>query len=142
MNVTKEAQRDAREYARAQMYYGEGAGTRRKLITNSVAAKVERKIGYNEAFQKELERQDMAEHALRARKERRRKDVSHSVNKNTRNLVTGNYRGVNTSIMVIAGVVYFAHQTGYDVKIYDSAKKKIDQFRAKRWARKVNLASV
>lgn len=30
------AKRDAKEYARAQMYYGEGAGNRRKLIKATV----------------------------------------------------------------------------------------------------------
>lgn len=132
MNVQKEARRDAREYARAQMFYGEGAGNRRKLITTAVAAKSQRHAGYNMAFQKELARQDMAEHAEAARKERRRKDVTHAINKNVKNAASGNYAGVNAGILVIAGVSYIAHQTGYDKKIIENVKRRIETFKAKR----------
>lgn len=139
MNVQKEARRDAHEYARSLMSYGEGAGTRRKLIVNSVASKVERKTGYHEAFEKELARQDMAAHAEAARKERRRKDVTSSVDKNVRGLVSGNYQSVNAGIFIAAGVAYVAHKTGYDKiilaegkKRYEAGKKKYRNFRNKR----------
>lgn len=141
-NIQKEARRDAREYARAQMYYGEGAGTRRKLITNSVAAKVERKSGYHEAFTQELARQDMAEHAAAARKERRRKDVSTSVEKNARGVISGNYQSVNAGLVVIGVLGYFAHKTGFDQKVYDAGKTRINSFRAKRAQRAHNITSL
>ena len=34
--VRRKARKDAKEYARAKMYYGEGAGNRRKLIRATV----------------------------------------------------------------------------------------------------------
>lgn len=135
MNVQKEARRDAREHARAQMFYGEGAGNRRKLIAASVAAKSQRYAGYNAAFQKERARQDMAEHAEAARKERRRKDVTHAINKNVKSAAAGNYAGVNAGILVIAGATYIAHQTGYDKKVIANVKRRVETFKARRRAR-------
>lgn len=123
MSIQKEARRDAREYARAQMYYGDGAGTRRKLITNAVASKVERKSGYHEAFQKELARQDMAEHASKATRERRRRDVTESVSKNTKALATGNYQNVQSTLLAIAVAGYFAHKSGLDKKAYEKGQE-------------------
>lgn len=135
MNVQKEARRDAREYARAKMFYGEGAGNRRKLIATSVAAKSQRYAGYNSEFQKELARQDMAEHADAARKERRRMDRAHAINKNVKAAASGNYAGVNAGILVIAGVTYIAHQTGYDKRIIANVKARVQSFKARRAAR-------
>lgn len=42
IRISKEAEKDAIEFARAKMFYGEGAGNRRKLIKNSVEAKKEK----------------------------------------------------------------------------------------------------
>lgn len=41
-STNKEARKDATEFARAKMFFGQGAGTRRKLIKNSVEAKKKR----------------------------------------------------------------------------------------------------
>ena len=131
MNVEKEARRDAREYARAQMFYGEGAGTRRKLITATVASKGQTKPGYDVAFRQELMRQDMADHAVKARHERQRKDAEYSISKNARGLATGNYQAVNTSVLVLAATAVFAHKTGYDVKAFVYGKKMYYKLRAK-----------
>lgn len=38
--LQKDAQKDAREWARAKAYYGEGAGTRRKLLKNALSEKM------------------------------------------------------------------------------------------------------
>lgn len=40
--TNREARKDASEFARAQMFYGEGAGTRRKLIRATVDAKTKK----------------------------------------------------------------------------------------------------
>lgn len=66
----REAKKDAVESARAKMFYGQGAGTRRKLINESVAAKSKRDPGYAEAFSKHLSDQNMSTHAEKARGER------------------------------------------------------------------------
>lgn len=134
MNTQREARRDAREYARAQMYYGDGAGIRRKLIVAAVESKSHRDPAYSREFQSELKRQDMAEHALKARRERRRKDASESVKKNTKNLLTGKYENLQVGVLIVAGVAYIAHQTGYDKKAYEKGKelKKRIQNRLKK----------
>lgn len=69
------AKKDAKEYARAQMYYGEGAGNRRKLIKETVKERSKNEI-YKEAFEKALTEQDMASHAQAARGERAMADAS------------------------------------------------------------------
>lgn len=70
----REAKKDAKEFARAKMFFGEGAGTRRKLIKNSVDAKAKRDPSYKKAFDAHLGRQDMSTHAQKARTERSRTD--------------------------------------------------------------------
>ncbi len=70
----KAARKDAQEFARAKMYYGTGAGTRRKLIGETVKARRKKDPDYARAFDSHLEDQDMSSHASRARSERGRTD--------------------------------------------------------------------
>lgn len=70
----KEARKDATEFARAKMFYGKGAGTRRKLIRESVEAKRKRDPDYSRAFDRNLDNQNMSDHASGARSERTRTD--------------------------------------------------------------------
>lgn len=123
MNVEREARRDAKEYARAQMFYGEGAGNRRKLISATVDSKAHRDPTYAIAFHKELARQDMAEHASKARHERVLKDTSKAVNKNIRGILNGNHQGVNTGVLVVLVAAVIARKTGFDQKVKNRYKK-------------------
>lgn len=68
--VDKQAQRDAREFARAKMFFGQGAGTRRKLINKSIEARKNHDPSYAKAFDRHLATQDLSEHATKAVKER------------------------------------------------------------------------
>lgn len=70
----RDARKDAAESARAKMFYGEGAGNRRKLIKATVDAKKKRDPGYAKAFDKHLADQDLSTHASKAKKERSRTD--------------------------------------------------------------------
>lgn len=70
----REARKDATEFARAKMFYGEGAGNRRKLINNSVVDKRKRDPSYGKAFDHHVNQQNMADHAQKARRERSRTD--------------------------------------------------------------------
>lgn len=70
----REAKRDANEHAKAKMFYGEGAGTRRKLIKAKVNAK-SKDPAYKKAFDYHTDNQDMAKRSSQARGERKRKDV-------------------------------------------------------------------
>lgn len=145
-SIEREARRDAKEFARAQMFYGEGAGTRRKLISAKVDGKSARSEAYGRAFHQELMRQDMSEHAVKARRERALKDSSHAVNKNVRGLVSGDYRSVNTRVVVVLALGYFVHQTELDKKayeqgkkVYNKAKEKVVDFKARRRVKKSNI---
>lgn len=141
MSTTKEARNDAREYARAQMFYGEGAGTRRKLITASVESKARRNPAYAREFHTELARQDMAEHASKAQVERHRQDRNEAVSRNIRGALTGNSKSLNTSVLIIGVIVYLAHETGYDKKAIAKGKAIVANLRARRNRRK-NVHSV
>ena len=134
--IQKQAARDAHEYARAQMFYGPGAGNRRKLITAAVAAKADRDPLYNRAFTKALAAEDMAAHAAAARKERRRKDIVQKVNKNSKDIAAGRYAGVNVAVLFIGASAYVAHKTGYDKVVVSKVKAKYEVFREKHYARR------
>lgn len=137
-NTKQQARRDAVEFARAQMYYGDGAGIRRKLIENTVDGKSRRDPVYARTFMMEFGRQDMAEHAEQARKERERADRNASIKRNTRALTSGNYHNAQTSVLLLLGVGYLAHKTGYDKialekgkKLYEKGKLRIKKYRQK-----------
>ena len=129
MNVQKEALKDAREFARAQMFYGEGAGTRRKLIQATVDGKIARDPAYGRAFKNALARQDMAEHVTRARWERKRRDAAKTLQKNVRSVLTGNHKGANTTVLVLGVAGYYAHQYGLDKKAVEVTRRKWRAFR-------------
>ena len=76
----REASRDAKESAKAKMYYGEGAGVRRRLINNTVKSKSKDPV-YKEAFERNLANQDMAKAASQARGKRKRTDAVNSTRK-------------------------------------------------------------
>jgi len=72
--VDREASKDAAELARARAYYGKGAGTRRKLINQTIEAKSKRLPGYKQALDAHLNEQDQSKHVEKAVKERNRTD--------------------------------------------------------------------
>lgn len=71
-----QARKHAEEFARAKMYYGQGAGTRRKLIKATVEANKKKDPAYAKAFDHHLARQDMGQHAAKARSQRTRKNTT------------------------------------------------------------------
>lgn len=68
--VNAQAEKDAQEFARAVMYYGQGAGTRRKLIGQTVEYRKRTVPGYTQAFDHHFNNQDMSRHATKAINER------------------------------------------------------------------------
>ncbi len=120
----REASEDAKEYARAKMFYGEGAGTRRKLIK----AKVEEKskdAGYKEAFDYALKQQDMNKHANAAKRERQTKDFN-----------KGAKRAVKVGVSAAVTIGGILHATGYDKKLIQKGKEAIDWLMKERQYRK------
>ena len=75
-STNRMARKDAKEFATAKMFYGEGAGTRRKLIKATVDQRSKNDPSYKKAFDHHLAKQDMAERASAATKQRGRKDTA------------------------------------------------------------------
>lgn len=98
----RQAKKDAKEYARAKMFYGEGAGNRRKLIKAKVEERSKNDY-YKKEFERHLGEQDMSRHAEKAQSERHRKDAQKSVAKTARGLKNIYYgREIGMSAAAIA----------------------------------------
>jgi hypothetical protein len=80
-SIDRMARKDAKESALAKMYYGEGAGTRRKLINKSVEAKIKRDPNYAKAFAAQLAKQDLSVAATKAVRKRSRTDKTNTIKK-------------------------------------------------------------
>lgn len=131
-STNREAKKDAQEFARAKMFYGQGAGTRRKLIKATVDAKSKKDPTYKAAFKHHLAQQDMSKHASKARGERKRKDVTSGTAKTARGVhrsLTGGFGTVSATSALIAGGVVYAHKTGIDKTIFNSAKTAMNDLR-------------
>lgn len=119
----RNAKKDAKEYARAKMYYGKGAGNRRKLIKATVNERSKDKY-YKEQFEKYLSEQDMSKHAEKARAERKANDVKETTAKTARgvrHLALRDGATVTMGASVVYGILHF---TGADKKIADFATAK------------------
>ena len=129
--VRRAAKKDAKEFARAKMYYGEGAGTRRKLIKATVEQR-SKDPDYKKAFDDALSKQDMAKHATKAKRERKVNDTKQAAAQTGRglvNIVTGHPERLGTGMAAAYGVYYAAHKTGVDKTIAQAAKKTFKQVR-------------
>ena len=80
----KLAKKDAREYAKAKMSYGEGAGNRRKLINAKVNQRRKENEHYNKMFDEYLSLEDMSKHASAAKRNRTFKDTAKVTKKTAR----------------------------------------------------------
>lgn len=127
------AKKDAKEFARARMFYGEGAGNRRKLIKARVEEYSKKIPGYKEEFEKYSSKQDMAKHAGAARRERKIRDVKNSTVKTSRgifNLAVGNAVPVAASSVTAYKIM---KMTGMDLKAKNTAvklgRKAVDKMR-------------
>ena len=105
--LEKDAKRDAKEYAKAQAYYGEGAGTRRKKIKNLTSERMKDK-DYKRVFESFLASQDMSKAQKSANRERKTRDVY--------NYTAKTARGVKNFIMGFGSVSLSALAIGYTLK--------------------------
>lgn len=124
-STSREAKRDANEFAKAKMFYGEGAGTRRKLIKATVESKAKKDPEYQKAFDYHLNNQDLGKRASQARGERRRKDVVSKTGKTARGAyrsLTGGFGSVSMASAAVAGGYLIAKQRGYDRVVLNAAK--------------------
>lgn len=124
-SVNKEARKDAEESARAKQFYGEGAGTRRKLIKATVEGKSRKITGYKEAFDHHLANQDTSKHASKAISERHRKNAVKSTTKTARgvrHILNGNSQYASLAAAMLVGGAVYAHKSGADAVILKTAK--------------------
>lgn len=119
-STKRAAAKDAKEFARAKMFYGEGAGTRRKLIRETVKQRSQDPL-YKEEFERQLALQDMGKHAAKARAERTRKDTVNSVEKTGRGLINAATGNIGRASAGAAALYTVAHLTGLDQKIGEYA---------------------
>lgn len=133
--VNRSAKKDASEFARAKSFYGEGAGTRRKLIKQTVEAKSIRVPGYKKAFDHHLDKQDQSKHASKAVTERKRTDRKENNKKRISAIarqITGEM-GTQAAFvaLVAAGAAFMRSERGqavvkqYVSKAYVNQNKKI-----------------
>ena len=106
------AKKDAKRHAEAKMFYGQTAGTKRKLLKAEIDRKRERVPGYAEAFDKHLEGVDYAKAAKKAVRTRTRKDVTYRTR-----ITTKQFLGVTGPLSVAAGMI-----------LYNKNKPRVDNF--------------
>lgn len=126
--TNREARKDATEFTKAKMFYGEGAGTRRKLIKATVEAKSKRDPSYKKAFDHHLNSTDMSKRASQARGERKRKNAANTTKKTAKgvgHILKGNNQYANlTATALFAGGAY-AHNKGLDRVLLNHGKKLV-----------------
>ena len=103
----KQARKDAQETARSKMYYGEGAGVRRRNI-NSVVRQRSKDPTYKKAFDEEYAKQDMGKARRDAERQRKRTDRTEPVK-------TGISRGAKKAVRAGTKAVTFAATTAAGV---------------------------
>lgn len=128
-STNRAAKKDAKEHAKAKMFYGEGAGTRRKLINAKVNSR-STDPNYKKAFDYHSENQDMGKRAEQARRQRHRKDVANTTAKTARGVKNLALKtGAPVTLTAAAG--YAAYQnpkvrstvTNAGKKVYSTAKR-------------------
>ena len=130
MNIDKMAKQDAFNWARAEMFFGAGAGTRRKLLNAEIEDKVAKIPGYIEHFNKWYEQQNFADHAIAAAKERKRIDRMATLRKNGKGLLTGNRRQLTGAVLTGVFVYGVLVETGLDKPLKENVKKTYDKSKA------------
>ena len=117
--LQKDAANDAKEYARAKAYYGEGAGTRRKQIKNLISERM-KDPDYKKEFERLLGEQNMSQHQKAANRERKFQDAKNTTVKTARgvkNFLMGNAVPMTgLAIAIGAGLKYTGvgkHITSY-----------------------------
>jgi hypothetical protein len=118
------ARADANEFAKAKAYYGQGAGTRRKLIK----AKVETRSAnphYKKEFDRVLSGQNSEKRSAQAIRKRHRQDTKNYVGKTARSVhrsISGGFGPVTATGATIAAGAVYAHKSGLDKAVLNKVK--------------------
>jgi hypothetical protein len=137
--TNREAKKDAEEFTRAKLFYGEGAGTRRKLIKAKVEARSKIDPAYKKAFDHHVGNTDLGQRASQAKGERRRKDVVNKTTKTARGVhrsLTGGFGSVPLVAAILAGGYTVARNSGADRVVINNSKKMYNDVKNKRQSSK------
>ena len=134
-NTRKQARKDAQETARSKMYYGEGAGVRRRNI-NSVVRQRSKDPTYKKAFDEEYSKQDMGKARRDAERQRKRTDRTEPVKPG---ISRGAKKAVRagTKAETFAATPAAATATAYNNSHPDEAKRMVNTI-AKKASSTVN----
>jgi len=143
----REARKDAEESARAKMYFGQGAGTRRKLINKSVEAKRARDPAYGKAFDHHLAKQKLDVHASKARSERKRTDRKDTIKKSAGQLARSRTGEMGTkaafTAVAVGGAAYLNSPQGRArmAKTVRTVKNSPVTKKAKQWVEGLRIVT-
>lgn len=134
--LNSDAKKDAKEYARAKAYYGEGAGNRRKFI-NQIVSERSKDPDYKAAFERELSLQN-TEKAVNAAHTKRRFEDTKTKIKGAASLVIG----IAAPIAITHIALNSKHYAGVAKHLARNAKAKVSglatRFRNARATYQVN----
>lgn len=124
--LDSDARNDAKEYAVAKAYYGDGAGNRRKHIKNIVSER-SKDPDYKAAFEKYLANQDTEKAQKTADRQRHvntAKDKTAQTARGVKNFLLGNAVPMTTAAIAIGATL---KATGADKKIANWAKTSLNK---------------
>lgn len=124
--IDRQAKKDAKEYARAKVSYGIGAGNKRKLINHTVKQRSKDSEEYRKAFEKYLEQQDMGKHTEAAKREHVVKETAHKSGVVARGIYHSVMQDGARVAVGVATVYAIVHKTGLDKKIAEFASTKMN----------------
>lgn len=127
--TNREAKKDAKEFTAAKMYFGEGAGTRRKLIKAKVTSKAKKDPVYKKAFDYHVENTDMGKRAEQARGKRKRTDVTKGTVKTAKGIGHMFQGNTQYASLVAAGIFTGAvalHKSGADRRLLAAGRSGLN----------------
>ena len=128
--IDKIARKDARRYAEAKMYYGEGAGNRRKLLKAELDRK-KKDPRYAKRFEEYAANENYASAANKAKFERGARDTGKKVKRVA--------KAVGGVAVVAAGIYYAANKDKVDRVVNNAINTGIDK--VKSWKRSSDEAA-
>lgn len=129
------AAKDAKEHAQAKMYYGEGAGIRRRQINNTVKSRSANDPSYKKAFDHHLANQDLAKASSKAHSKRKRTDAVQGTKKTVKgvnHILNGNAQYASAASAILVGGAMYAHKKGIDKMLLNKGKTLINDVKVRK----------
>lgn len=123
-STVKMAKKDAKRFAEAKMFYGETAGTKRKLLNAELNRKKKKIPDYEDEFNKALENVDYGKAAKKAVRKRKRIDASESSSSAARQIL-----GVSGPLTIAAAsYMYQRNKPEVDAFVSRNAQHYLNEF--------------